>query len=187
MQSLVIPISQDCIIPRYSYVVFEGAQGLELDEDNESAYPNVTASKTTSLTPAQRVKNFDCNVEICYVTRSYFTRHGAGKFPTECKKEVINPDIEDVTNIYNEFQQNIRYGKFDVGEFLSRVKRDMLDSKKIIPKAGTSLLVTHLNYTNGLVGNTTAGKLSEYFDKTYTSSTKFAEDIQLQYKKGRLQ
>lgn len=60
----------------------------------------------------QRIKNMNCDTEICYITRSYFTRHGAGAFPTECDKNVINPNIIDETNSYNDYQQIIRYGLF---------------------------------------------------------------------------
>ncbi len=179
MQREVIQISFDELISMYDTIVFEGAQGLELDEDNKKARPYVTASKTTSFIPMKRIEPYSCDVEICYITRSYFTRHGTGTFPTECQKEEINPYIEDKTNIHNDFQESIRYGKFDIEEFLGRVEKDITSSKSIIKDVITSLLVTHLNYTNDIAGNCTINDLRQHFDNIYTSKTKFSDDVQL--------
>ena len=161
----------------FNTIVFEGGQGLALDENNISAFPHVTASKTTSLIPIQRVKDVSCDVEICYVSRSYFTKHGAGELPTECLKTEINKDIEDRTNVRNYFQEEIRYGRFDINEFLSRVQSDISTSKNIVPNLKTSLLITHLNYTNDIAGDCTIKDLAPYFDKVYRSYSKYPEEI----------
>lgn len=161
----------------YGTIVFEGAQGLALDENNVAAFPYVTASKTTSLIPIERVSDMDANIEVCYITRSYFTKHGAGFFSTECAKNKINANIEDRTNIRNDYQEEIRYGTFDITEFLSRVQNDMKSSKAIRPDLKTSVFITHLNYTNDIAGNCTLQDLKQYFDYTYKSYTKFIEDI----------
>lgn len=183
MQNEVSMTSFDKVLAQYDTIIFEGAQGLELDEDNINAYPYVTASKTGSMVPVKLVKPYDCDIEICYITRSYFTRHGAGMFPTECSKEEINPDIEDTTNIYNEFQNSIRFGRFDFGEFSRRVLNDISSSRFITPNVKTSLLVSHLNYTNDIAGNCKISDLKHYFDSIYTSRTRFSDDIEF-YKKG---
>lgn len=138
----------------------------------------ITASKTTSFVPIKRIAPYGFDVEICYITRSYFTRHGAGVFPTECQKEEINPCIEDKTNVHNDFQESIRYGKFDLDEFLGRVQKDIDLSKSVIQDATISLLVSHLNYTNDIAGNCTINDLRQYFDNIYTSKTKYSDDIQ---------
>lgn len=161
----------------FNTIVFEGGQGLALDENNTSAFPHVTASKTTSLIPIQRVKDMSCDIEICYVSRSYFTKHGAGELPTECLKTEINKDIEDRTNVRNYFQEEIRYGRFDINEFLSRVQSDISTSKNIVPNLKTSLLITHLNYTNDIAGDCTIKDLVPYFDKVYRSYSKYPEEI----------
>ena len=166
------------LLGMYDSFIFEGAQGLELDEDNTKQYPNVTASKTGSLIPAQICRLMNADFEVCYVTRSYFTRHGAGAFPTECPKDDINPYIEDKTNVFNDFQESIRYGKFDINEFNKRVKKDINASKAFIHNLTTSIMITHLNYTHGKIdGNCTINELSRKFNNTYISKTKFAEDI----------
>ena len=132
------------------------------------------------------LKDIPCNIEVCYITRAYFTRHGAGSFPTECDKSKINKDIEDNTNIYNDYQQTIRYGLFDKDEFFNRVESDR---QTVISKCNISkwkndfkfsLFVSHLNYTNNeIAGNCTLKELSRYFNKLYLSNTKYAEDVKI--------
>ena len=178
MQSLITIKEFDEIVGDFDLIVFEGAQGLELDENNTNGYPNVTASDTTSFIPLQRVKQFNCDVEVCYITRSYFTRHGAGSFPTECEKSVINNNIEDKTNVVNDYQQEIRYGLFDKDEFLNRVNKDIHMARNNKEDVRVSLFISHLNYTgNEIFGNCTIAELSKHFDKVYLSSSKYAEDV----------
>ena len=86
----------------------------------------------------------NANVETCYITRTYLTRHGAGEFIEECKKEEINKDMYDLTNVPNDYQGGIRYGYIDIDDLLKRIKED---SKKI-PDNNYYLFVTHLNETN---------------------------------------
>lgn len=180
MQYMVTMIDFNKVICKYNSIVFEGAQGLELDENNLKALPYITASNTTSYTPIERVKDIDCDIEICYITRSYFTRHGAGMLPTECDKSDINKDITDITNCYNDYQHTIRYGMFDYNEFINRVQTDIQRAKSKIDGIKVSIMVTHLNYTdNEIAGNCTIKDLSNYFDAIYLSNTKFSEDINI--------
>lgn len=162
--------------------IFEGAQGLALDKDNTAFYPYLTPSSTTSEVPLDRIKKFGRNVdvEVCYITRSYFTRHGAGPFPSECDKSDICSDIEDFTNLPNSFQEFIRYGKFKKDEFISRVSSDMHHAKSIFDDIRFSLFVSHLNYTNNeLAGDCTLKELSNYFDRVYISSAKYASSVEV--------
>lgn len=178
MQYITCMCDFDRIRNKYNTIVFEGAQGLELDENNLKALPHITASNTTSYTPIQRVNDFDCDVEICYITRSYFTRHGAGILPTECNKSDINENITDLTNCYNDYQQTIRYGMFDYDEFINRVKADIQRAREKISGIKTSVMITHLNYTdNEIAGNCKIQDLLKHFDNIYLSNTRFSEDI----------
>ncbi len=184
MASVVCQKPFEEIVHDYNMIVFEGAQGLELDEDNVRGMPHLTPSKTTSRLPLERIRELrNKNVEICYITRSYFTRHGAGRFPTECEKSLINDRIEDITNVHNEFQDAIRYGLFDKEEFVNRVIDDINRSKQICADCTTSVFVTHLNYTNGeLVGNCTLNDITSLFDKAYLSDSKYAENVKMKEK-----
>lgn len=171
------------IAKNYDRIVFEGAQGLALDKNNIINYPHVTASSTTSEIPLKRVKaalNNEADVEICYVTRTYFTRHGAGPLRTECNKTEINPDIVDFTNASNEFQGTIRYGKFDKQEFFNRINADKFKAKIANRNAKFSLLISHLNYTNhDFCGDASYHDLSfrKNFDTIYLSDTPYAKDV----------
>ena len=84
--------------------------------------------------------------EVCYVTRTYLTRHGAGPFKEECRKEEINPYMKDLTNVPNPHQGTLRYGKLDVGEFLRRIREDY-DSEKFPKECNVRMTwaVTHVN------------------------------------------
>lgn len=156
----------------YDSLIFEGAQGLALDENNKAEYPNVTASKTGSVIPLQRIKGMDCDVEVCYITRSYFTRHGAGFLPNECSKEEINSDIVDETNIFNDFQQNIRYAPFDFKPFFTRVMSDFIATREPEYPLKYSFFVTHLNYCDCDIPE-------KYRTTIYASATKYAEDVEV--------
>ena len=156
----------------YSTLVFEAGQGLALDKYNLENFPHLTPSRTTSFVSAERIKTLpgETKTEIVYVTRSYFTRHGAGPFPTECRKEEINPDIVDLTNVPNPHQQSIRYGRFSVNEIMKRIEKDRSDTNTILP-VKTAIFVTHLNETGGdICGDTDMARLVENFDKAYCSS-----------------
>lgn len=86
--------------------VFEGAQGLLLDQNNKDYFPHVTHSNT-----GMKNVNALCDQagitskEIYYVSRTYVTRHGAGMLHRE------DPDLsfEDDTNKPNQFQGALRF------------------------------------------------------------------------------
>lgn len=140
-----IELVDDGIFDKYEYVIFEGAQGLLLDQNNIEYFPHLTPSNTGLTNPVNMLKGRDVkDIEVCYVTRTYLTRHGAGRFDTECSKDEINPSMVDMTNVPNEFQGTLRYGKLDWNNLKNRIENDFeknsngLDIKK-------SLVITHLN------------------------------------------
>jgi adenylosuccinate synthase len=91
--------------------VFEGAQGLMLDQNNKAMFPHVTHSNTG-------MKNVDAlcaqagitEKEIYYVSRTYLTRHGAGPLPGED----TSLSYEDDTNLPTHFQGALRFAPLDV-------------------------------------------------------------------------
>lgn len=129
-------------------VVFEGAQGLLLDQQNISYFPNLTPSNT-GVRNIKHLFNdlYSSNIEVIYITRPYFTRHGAGKFITECDKSNFGSDnkIVDITNHYNDFQGNFRYGYFDVDLFNKSINNDFSLFRLQYPKVKTCICVTHLD------------------------------------------
>jgi len=146
-------IQDDTLLYSYNNIVFEGAQGLLLDTDYKAFAPHLTTSKTGSYNPKNiliRTDLTDEDIEICYVTRSYFTRHGAGPFPSECKKEeILDEGCVDKTNHYNEFQGEFRYGIFDSGLFNETVRNDIKYCHKAFSHLKNTIAVTHLDETSG--------------------------------------
>jgi len=105
----------------YKTVVFEGAQGLSLDERHKF-FPHVTRSKTGLSNIEQICKKQKVQVvNATYVTRAYSTRHGAGPFPTED----VGLCYKDVTNVENDWQGKLRFGYLDVDLIAENIKQDM--------------------------------------------------------------
>jgi adenylosuccinate synthase len=100
------------ILRETSDLIFEGAQGVLLDEDF-GFHPHTTWSKTTfanadtlldeSQRPGDRVR--------LGVLRTYFTRHGAGPFVTE--NATLTQNLPDRYNTAAGWQGRFRVGVFD--------------------------------------------------------------------------
>ena len=105
---------------------------------------HLTPSNTGIKNPKRIIENVEwneeINIETCYVSRTYLTRHGVGKFPSECNKRFINEYMFDKTNVPNPFQDTLRYGTLDLGELYSRCSNDIgnFGDKK-------SIAITHCN------------------------------------------
>jgi adenylosuccinate synthase len=109
----------------YGKIVFEGAQGLLLDQDSPD-FPHVTRSKTglhnvASLLDDAGLKEWD--LETFYVTRTYLTRHGAGPLPNATRGKPYQ-GVVDNTNTPNEWQGTLRYGVLDVDALGKRIVAD---------------------------------------------------------------
>jgi adenylosuccinate synthase len=63
-------------------VIFEGAQGVLLDEE-WGIHPHTTWSNCTFGNALELIKGFSGKVTRMGVTRTYLTRHGTGPFPSE--------------------------------------------------------------------------------------------------------
>lgn len=115
---------EDPNLSAYQYVIFEGAQGLELDQNNVRNFPHVTPSNTGMENVWKLMHDFepDAAPEIVYVTRSYKTRHGAGPFPEE---ESAMPNMDDETNIPNAHQGTMRFGLLNVNRLVQAIDKDM--------------------------------------------------------------
>lgn len=119
-----ILFANNSILRKFKNVVFENGQGLLLDK---SYGDNATPTNTGILNPLGIInKTFDkADLEVCYVTRTYLTRHGAGRFEEECAKSSINNHMVDETNQTNEFQGHLRYGELVVNDMIQRVHNDL--------------------------------------------------------------
>ena len=173
----------------FDEIIFEGAQGLLLDEFNLEYAPHLTSSRTGLYEPARILRSVFGDdmpdTEVVYVTRSYVTRHGAGLLPYENLFDPLEYGITDSTNVPNEWQGSLRFAPHGcTDEFLSAVERDL---SACCFNTGKSLFVTHLNETDGrIVTNRGSVPVEVYcrdenicsvFDSFRLSFTPFAKDV----------
>ena len=139
------------ILPRYDEVIFEGGQGLLLDQSHIKETVHLTPSSVGSYNIANMINFLGVPTDIYYVSRTYMTRHGAGEMEAECKREEINPDIVDKTNMPNPWQGDLRFGYINQDTLAERVKKDFA----AYSNANAHMVFTQLNYTNGMVATGT--------------------------------
>jgi len=140
-----------CNISDYKFndhtkIVFEGAQGLLLDQNHQN-FPHVTRSNTGIQNVSSiALQNNISHIDIHYVTRCYLTRHGAGPLENEMTTCPC-PDFTDKTNIPHKFQGILRFAPLDIKAMNSEINFDLQKlSKKITKK--TTLAVTCLDQFN---------------------------------------
>jgi adenylosuccinate synthase len=92
-------------------VVFEGAQGVLLDED-AGFHPYTTWGRCTTANAQEIIMDMAPGSSVIKigVIRSYAMRHGPGPLPTETNELI--PMVYD-QNTFNEWQGAVRYGWFD--------------------------------------------------------------------------
>lgn len=171
-------VIDDNFLNEYDNIIFEQGQGLLLDQNNTDYFPHLTPSNTGITNPKEIIKNVKWNNEInintCYVTRTYLTRHGAGFLPRECNKNAINKDMYDKTNIPNAHQDTLRYGILDIGELFQKCSYDVgnFGNKK-------SIMITHCNECG--LKEDDIRKLAELFVgwNVYLSDSEKSKDIEL--------
>lgn len=111
-------------LKNYDTVVFEGAQGLLLDEFHYW-FPHVTRSRTGIYNAVQILKEIGIDsAQVYYVSRSYLTRHGDGPLPNEVPG-VIYDKIEDHTNVFNPHQGSIRYAPLNFKLLKESIANDL--------------------------------------------------------------
>lgn len=156
LKDVVTVTDEEEILNSFERQVYEGAQGLLLDYGNRAYMPNLTASYTGGKNVVKLLDQIEgeADVEVCYVTRTYFTRHGAGRFETEAAKEKLDQQsheiLEEETNITNRWQGEFRWGYFDRQLFAETIAEDgrwfNACSKK---KIRSTVAFTHVNKTDG--------------------------------------
>jgi adenylosuccinate synthase len=100
--------------------VFEGAQGLLLSQDNKEYLPHVTHSYTGMKNVRELCSQAGIAIaEIYYVSRTYLTRHGAGRLPAEDD----DLSFDDSTNKTHPFQGKLRFAPLDSG-LAERCRKD---------------------------------------------------------------
>lgn len=127
-------------------VVFEGAQGLLLDQGGRD-FPHVTRSNTGIENMAAIARQAGiASIEAHYATRAYLTRHGAGPMPDERDLSCWF-DVVDETNVPNLWQSAIRYGLIDIDALARTIAEDL--SKAHDVEVRTVLAVSCLDQARG--------------------------------------
>ncbi len=99
-------------LPRAEGVIFEGAQGVLLDEWY-GFHPHTTWSTVTPRHAFELLADVpDVEPSVLGITRAYTTRHGAGPFPTACQK--MTESLADAGNPHNPWQGRLRSGPLDL-------------------------------------------------------------------------
>jgi adenylosuccinate synthase len=125
------------------HLVFEGAQGLMLDQDR-GAFPYVTRSNTGLKNVLTLASELDLHrLEVTYVSRAYTTRHGAGPLAHELSAAPF-PAVIDSTNVPNPWQGALRYGTLDLDVLKAAVSADLALAQNgrhsIVPRLAVTCL-----------------------------------------------
>lgn len=107
---LPVQIADYSLLKTFENIIFEGSQGIMLDQDH-GIFPHVTYANTTSENAVEICRKLDIEHEIFYVTRCYSTRHGIGWIPNGNKPILINTEAE--INVFNEHQKAFRTAEID--------------------------------------------------------------------------
>jgi adenylosuccinate synthase len=105
-------VSHAADMPKAEVTIFEGAQGVLLDE-YFGFHPHTTWSTVTTQHALEMIER--AGIEQCTtlgLTRTYTTRHGAGPFPTYCPQ--LTAEIRDRGNPENDWQGTLRAGPLDM-------------------------------------------------------------------------
>jgi adenylosuccinate synthase len=143
-------------------LIFEGAQGLLLDQELGS-FPHVTRSHTGMRNVAALAADYGIDeLDVVYPSRIYATRHGAGPFPGELPSRPY-AGIVDQTNLPGDWQGNLRFGLPDF-RMIGRVIAEDL-RRACLPAAvsvGQSLAITCLDQVDGDIRLTDDGKVLSF-------------------------
>jgi adenylosuccinate synthase len=148
-----ISVSAD-IFRFYRNIIFEGSQGLLLDQ-HYGFFPHVTRSNTGTTNILSMVDD----VEVFLVTRGYQTRHGHGPMTNVGILPTLN--VKNVeTNVFNKFQGEFRVSLLDLDLLKYSIAKD-----QHINKHRDNLVITCLDQMENDFRVTHRGNISKFTDK----------------------
>lgn len=153
----------------YDTIIYENGQGLLLSESEDNVH--TTPSVTGLLAEADHIYwevDGAADVEVCYVSRTYLTRHGAGDLPGECGKDMLGITDDDETNVPNPYQGTLRYAPLNVHDLTHRVNHDFWN--RLSSSWKCSLAFTHMNEVD-----VDYSSIRPYYYKIYGSYGKHRE------------
>jgi adenylosuccinate synthase len=102
----------DAAVPAFRTTIFEGAQGVLLDE-YRGFHPHTTWNTVTPHHAWELVQSMNVDaVAVLGITRAYTTRHGAGPLPAFSAE--LTERFKDVGNPWNRWQGGLRCGWLDM-------------------------------------------------------------------------
>lgn len=143
-----VEIANDSILNNYDTVIFENGQGLLIGQQSDTNWDFCTPSNTGVYIAMKMIEDnhpFANDIEVCYISRTYLTRHGDGPLDHMCSFRDINPKIYDFTNIPNLNQGTLRYGKLDTQELRKRIDADFGQTALKTRNYTKSIMLTHWN------------------------------------------
>ena len=165
-----VELLSDDQLSKNKSIIFEGAQGLLLDEDHHF-FPYVTHSHTGlhNVMILAKEMGLTC-LNVFYITRAYATRHGVGPFP----HETSDIHYKDLTNVPNDWQGTLRFGLLDLDLLEDSIDNDL---KHVITgiDVQTNIVVTCLDQVGDTIHFISDGK------EEVTSLSEFLEVIAKRY------
>jgi adenylosuccinate synthase len=111
--------------PKHRRIIFEGAQGLMLDEDRLDQWPHLTRSKTGLFNVLYLARKLQLeSLSVSYASRTYLTRHGAGPLMGE-----NDCSFSDQTNVTNQFQGHLRFAPMDWNQLRNSIDLDLVQAR----------------------------------------------------------
>jgi adenylosuccinate synthase len=143
--------------------VFEGSQGLLLDEYNGN-FPHVTRARTGAHNVIDICREQNITIDsVYYMSRPYLSRHGNDINFIHDENIEKEFKIIDETNIFNTWQENLKFAKLDCEDLNWRISQDFELFSKAFPGVDASICMTCVDQYKGdyhqLLDN-----FSQYFD-----------------------
>lgn len=170
------------------HLVFEGAQGMLLDQRRKEFMPYLTRSSTGIRNVLELLKTVrtSLDLEAVLVSRSYLTRHGDGPVWNRCA--LPYKGITNTTNPYNEFQGHLRYGYLNKEWYDRAIAETKARLEKYKPGCLTSASVNvamtccdHINpgfkYTLKADSEILDGTIDDFHSIKYVSSGPTEKDV----------
>jgi len=176
-----ILLIEDNFLRYFDTVVFENGQGLLLSNrlDYVGVSDVLTSTDTGFTIPYKIIERNFTNVEVetCYITRTYLTRHGDGVINGDTiNSSYYERDFFDYTNIYNKFQGKLRYADLNIPALINSILIDQTYTYPSNNKYIWSLLITHWNEHQ--LSKEDMKRLKNYFDNNiYISNSKYRDSI----------
>lgn len=144
----------------FNNLVFEGAQGLLLDQDR-GAFPHVTRSNTGIVNALDVAEEAGLEaLKVTYATRAYLTRHGAGPLAHELPGKPY-ADVVDMTNQPNAYQGSLRFAYLDHDQLAQAIRVDLADVAGARVSVSANLAVSCLDQVGATSRYWAGGTLQE--------------------------